>query len=1051
MVVAAEQGLLDEQQVKKEAIRDLETLQIFAERHSRYREARYLVFFRTSLQGDLNDPKAGTVLENFLDCLPDEMYEVEKAMTYVDLARCNFRAATTESKTEAEGYCVKATQIFRKVQHRYGLLDIEEVICASSTESDQAVFERKNKLAEKYLAAHCYQNGIRVLINAIKPALSIQGLQEENQQSIDRLQGMVEAVEGALLKQVTYIHIVASSILRAPEYGRTLKSLENYWIRLPTGIGPVNKAILATLLSQIYSKLGNFTKAVELALIGFEIWGQTYCYSGKSDAAFLLALTYGDMSRLSGTGAPQELEWLHKALTLLEEWVDRDRDANYEDGEQQKCFRLAETEDYVAQNHKIAGASSRAAHWVSRGQTVNGAATPVPLLNYNVHTQVTRLLRDGSYEDALSASLRALELCQKTIPTPIFQLAQCFSRVAISRHMYFKSRLETATARPNDDWPSDVQNLFQALAMAFEAVKLYRRTKGAEVLVSGTNHLWLIVEDIALLSEEQAKDISRGLLCELEETETFCDSVRRSAAASADITSLLDKRTLVSNKEHIKLYSAGVQTCLRLGDASSAWLWVQKGKARALSDTFGFRALVPDSIMHLVEQDPELVDLYTAEKRASLNALYSAPEASIGAAREVDRLRTAMLQYPTLQKVIALREGAFDVGIEDEQYEKALAATGIAKENVKFVDWFIPRGRDDNQETLYLFVRQLSGPTHVRRLPLDAVTVKAWIRKTFLYPEGADPPLSKGNGNRLLSEMNGLVEGLSELSSPEDLLILSPTEFLNRIPLHGLKVGGLTLVERNLVTYSSSSAVLRHSIIRANSQPSTETNIRKESFFAVYEDDSDARSIERDEIYASVHQLASQSSAHVYTGINVTKNAFMQQIQESGWIHYHGHAFSPEEDILNSALILSNGSDAESHPNTEKSGGNLAVREIFDLLMAKNAPHINIIACDSGTQNIAPGNEPLGIVSAMLYAGATSVLGCLWPIESFAGRRFSNSFYSNRNAATTESSSRTIINIAQTLRLAVSELRNNPDTRQPYHWAPFVLHGSWFWAHRVDN
>ena len=416
---------------------------------------------------------------------------------------------------------------------------------------------------------------------------------------------------------------------------------------------------------------------------------------------------------------------------------------------------------------------------------------------------------DGSYEEALSVSHNALELCQKNAPISIFQLAQSFSRVATTRHMYFKNCLETATARPNDDWASDVQNLFQALLMAFEAVKLYRQTKGAEVLVTGTNHLWLIVEDIALFGEQHAKDISRNLLYELEETEAFCDSVRRSAAASEDITSLLDKRSLVSNKAHINLYSAGVQTCLRLGDAPSAWLCAQKGKARALSDFFGFRALVPDSIIHLVEQDPKMAGLYAAEKKASMNALYAAPEAVIGAGREVDRLRAEMLQYPTLQKVIALREGAFDVGIEDAQFEQAILATGIAKESVKFVDWFIPKGGHGIQKNLYLFVRQLGGPTHVRQLPLDATTVRTWIRKKFHYPEGADPPLSKGNGNRLLSEMNGLVEGLGDLSSPEDLLILSPTDFLNVVLLHGLKISTKTLVERNLVTYSSSSAVLR--------------------------------------------------------------------------------------------------------------------------------------------------------------------------------------------------------------------------------------------------
>ena len=56
--------------------------------------------------------------------------------------------------------------------------------------------------------------------------------------------------------------------------------------------------------------------------------------------------------------------------------------------------------------------------------------------------------------------------------------------------------------------------------------------------------------------------------------------------------------------------------------------------------------------------------------------------------------------------------------------------------------------------------------------------------------------------------------------------------------------------------------------------------------------------------------------------------------------------------------------------------------------------HYTLVACDSSTQDIAAGDKPLGLLSALLYARAASVLGCLWPIDSEAGRIFGRKFYS---------------------------------------------------------
>ena len=121
--------------------------------------------------------------------------------------------------------------------------------------------------------------------------------------------------------------------------------------------------------------------------------------------------------------------------------------------------------------------------------------------------------------------------------------------------------------------------------------------------------------------------------------------------------------------------------------------------------------------------------------------------------------------------------------------------------------------------------------------------------------------------------------------------------------------------------------------------------------------------------------------------------------------------------------------------------------------MLNNAPHFTVIACDSGTQDIATGDEPLGIIPALSYAGATSALGTLWPVDSHTARSFTEIFYDNLRQKM-EAQPRQeptsprflVLNLAAALRITVRKMmdRKNHDTKAPLHWAAYVLHGAWF-------
>jgi CHAT domain-containing protein len=118
----------------------------------------------------------------------------------------------------------------------------------------------------------------------------------------------------------------------------------------------------------------------------------------------------------------------------------------------------------------------------------------------------------------------------------------------------------------------------------------------------------------------------------------------------------------------------------------------------------------------------------------------------------------------------------------------------------------------------------------------------------------------------------------------------------------------------------------------------------------------------------------------------------------------------------------------------------VAVKDLFDFRV--KASHISLLACASAVQRFQAGDEPLGLVTAFLAAGATSVLGTLWPVQSLAARLFSEYFYTHLLQSTQEEYG--VYDLAYATREAVLDVKQRWEFRQPYHWASFVLHGAWF-------
>ena len=91
---------------------------------------------------------------------------------------------------------------------------------------------------------------------------------------------------------------------------------------------------------------------------------------------------------------------------------------------------------------------------------------------------------------------------------------------------------------------------------------------------------------------------------------------------------------------------------------------------------------------------------------------------------------------------------------------------------------------------------------------------------------------------------------------------------------------------------------------------------------------------------------------------------------------------------------------------------------------------MTLSGCGTGLNVVVGGDELLGLVRGLLYAGAHAVLGTLWDVNDESTSTFMRHFYER---------ARRTPDRAEALREAMAALRETHP--HPYHWAPFVLIG----------
>ncbi|PQE14043.1 tetratricopeptide repeat protein [Rutstroemia sp. NJR-2017a BBW] len=280
-----------------------------------------------------------------------------------------------------------------------------------------------------------------------------------------------------------------------------------------------------------------------------------------------------------------------------------------------------------------------------------------------------------------------------------------------------------------------------------------------------------------------------------------------------------------------------------------------------------------------------------------------------------------------------------------------------------------------------------------------------------------------------LKDLTPILEKLEGFAKPKDLLVLCPSGILHAVPLQAIPFGpkGKPLIASNPVAFCPSFSLLQ-TCINSVKNSTVLSSIPTVAFSRLGPGDDE----EEFRMYETARNgLADKMlQTRLTSGAEVTREAFMSRSRGARLLHYHGHAYLEAAQRRDRALQLE---PREATAELPSDDGLLTVMNIFDLQL--DSAVVVLLACASGEDDVAPNDDPLGILSAFLFAGASSVIATRWPTQTSDARDFAKNFYQKVFSSRKDG----IANLAVAVQAAVLELWEDWDEDDPYHWAQFQL------------
>lgn len=155
--------------------------------------------------------------------------------------------------------------------------------------------------------------------------------------------------------------------------------------------------------------------------------------------------------------------------------------------------------------------------------------------------------------------------------------------------------------------------------------------------------------------------------------------------------------------------------------------------------------------------------------------------------------------------------------------------------------------------------------------------------------------------------------------------------------------------------------------------------------------------------------------AELFLNKDATTTVLRNKGSQSRFIHIATHGYFRQSSPMFSGIRMGD-----------------SILSLLDLYQFKlPAELVTLSGCSTGMSVVAGGDELLGLVRGLIYAGSRAALLSLWDVHDRSTMEFMTAFY--RNLAAGE-------NMAVALQKATLSLREHRP--HPYYWAPFTLVGN---------
>jgi CHAT domain-containing protein len=260
-----------------------------------------------------------------------------------------------------------------------------------------------------------------------------------------------------------------------------------------------------------------------------------------------------------------------------------------------------------------------------------------------------------------------------------------------------------------------------------------------------------------------------------------------------------------------------------------------------------------------------------------------------------------------------------------------------------------------------------------------------------------------------------LLDGVWPHLDGVEALCIVPHGYLFYIPFHALRTtSGKYLIEEKPIVYAPSSALMMLARLhRRASKPA-----RFVGFGTGKAEDPPSRRQGFEDEARAISALPFWKEQTAFTGESASAATFLSMVSNADVVHCACHGHFNANDPFGSGLLLSD--------------GELSARRLAQATVAADLVYMS--ACVSGRHDIRPGDELLGLVRALIKAGAASIVASLWPIAAWSSTRLlMETFYA-----------RWLVDGMSKIRaMQASQIETMARYPHPYHWAPFSLLGDW--------